>query len=323
MEPPLISVVIPIYNIEAYLKRCVDSVLQQSYSNLEIILVDDGSKDQSSMICDEYKELDKRVRVIHKENGGLSDARNAGIEIANGSFITFIDSDDFVAIDYIEYLYGLILKYDADVSGCYHIKFNKEQEINDHKNNQEEFVFRGEEAVIDLCYQKHITNSAWGKLYRMSYFKSIRYPVGRLYEDLGTTYKLFLLCNKVVFSMQAKYYYFQRDDSIMHYKFTSKNMDRILLSEKLLEEVEDISEELEKAAMARLFISCVQVLREMPLNDVKFKKEYSIVRQYILLYRKMVLFNKNVKNINRLIALFTYFGLERLQKLGKIYKYFY
>lgn len=323
MENPLITVVVPIYNVELYLKRCINSILKQSYSNLEIIMVDDGSEDNSGLICDEYEKKDERIQVIHKGNGGLSDARNAGINIAKGAFITFIDSDDFVSLDYIDSLYELILKYNTDISGCYHKKFANDREIPKRIERKEAIILSGVEAVIDLCYQKHITNSAWGKLYRMSLFEKNRYPVGKLYEDLGTTYKLFLLCDKVAFSMEEKYYYFQRNNSIMHYDFSKKNMDRIILSEELYDNVKNVSRELRSAAETRLFISSVQVLREMPLDNEKFKEEKSIVTKYIKLYRKKVLFNKDVKKINRVIAFSTYFGLKRVQGLGKVYKYFY
>lgn len=323
MEFPLISVIIPVYNVEKYLKRCVDSVIQQTYPRLDIVLVDDGSKDKSGYICEEYKEKDSRIRVVHKENGGLSDARNAGIDIAEGRYITFIDSDDYVATDYVEFLYGFLNKYNADISGCFHRKFTDGQQIITFESKREEFFFDGEGATIDLCYQKHISNSACGKLYKKELFRDIRYPVGRLYEDLGTTYKLFLLCNIVVFSMVEKYYYYQRHDSIMHYNFTKKNMDRIVLSDELYQNVSGISLELKKAAIARVFVSSIQVLREIPLADEQYAEEKKIIGNYIRKYRKEVILNKNVKKINRIIAFSTCFGLKSVQQLGKIYKLFY
>lgn len=323
MDKPLISIVIPIYNVEKYLTRCIDSVINQTYSHLDIILVNDGSKDNSGNMCDEYKNKDFRIRVIHKKNGGLSDARNEGIDIALGQYITFIDSDDFVATDYVEFLYKIIMENDADISGCYHRKFFDEQKIKLDESKTKNYLFNGEEAIIDLCYQKLITNSAWGKLYKMKLFKDIRYPVGRLYEDLGTTYKLFLLSEKVVFSLVEKYYYFQRNDSIMHYNFSIKNMDRIIMSEELYQNVFEISEELRKAALARVFISNIQVLREMPMKNEEFTKEFNTVKNNIMKLRQGIILNNNVKKINRIIALSTYLGMNTLQRLGHLYKFFY
>lgn len=325
MQNELISVIIPVYNVENYLSRCVDSIINQTYSNLEIILVDDGSTDSSGVMCDEYKKKDKRITVIHQENGGLSQARNSGMKVMNGKYVTFVDSDDYISKDYIEYLFKLIVRYKADISICLHRNFYEDGTLEKKKKNKRKSIvlFSGQDAVIDLCYQKHIPNSAWGKLYKSKLFRNVVYPVGKLYEDLGTTYKLFLKSNRVVFSPKEKYYYFQRRDSIMHFKFSIKNMDRVKLSEKLYKDVKDISDELKMAAVSRMFISNMQVLREFPFGDVQYQEEEEYIKKNIKFYRKKVLFDKRAKRINRLIALSTYFDLEGVQRLGKLYKFFY
>lgn len=321
MNGDLISIIVPVYNVERYLERCVDSIINQTYFNCEIILIDDGSTDNSARICDEYKERDSRILVIHKKNGGLSDARNKGIDIAKGKYITFIDSDDFVAEDYLEFLYDLLLSAKADVSVCLYQKYDKVSDIKKKQGiKKEETVFSGEEAVIDLCYQKNIPNSAWGKLYKRSLFENIRYPRNRLYEDLGTTYKILVQCTRVSFSSQKKYYYYQRVGSIMNKKFSESNMDRIIVSKELLNTLGRRNTVLYKAAVSRFFISNIQVLRELPLKNQNFNSDLQIIKKNIKKYRKTVLMDKSAKKINRIIAIFSCFPAEYFQKLGLLYK---
>lgn len=324
MKKELISVIVPVYNVEKYLSRCVDSIIGQTYSNLEIILVNDGSTDLSGAICDEYKKKDKRIVVIHQKNGGLSQARNSGMEIMSGKYVAFVDSDDYISEDYIEYLFRLRFKYQADISVCLHRNFYEDGKLEKKRNKRNNIVvFSGHDAVADMCYQKHIPNSAWGKLYKSELFQNVGYPVGKLYEDLGTTYKLLLMSNKVVFSSKEKYYYFQRQDSIMHSKFSIKNMDRIDMSEELYKDIQAVSEKLKIAAISRMFISNIQVLRELPFNDKQFCEDEKRIRKNIKKYRKIVMCDGNAKKINRLIALSTYLDLRIVQRLGELYKKVY
>lgn len=324
MKKELISVVVPVYNVQNYLKRCVDSIIEQTYSNLEIILVDDGSTDMSGKICDEYAEKDKRIVVIHQSNGGLSQARNSGMKIMTGKYVTFIDSDDYVSKDYVQYLFDMIKKYDADVSICLHRNFYENGHFDHERSKHVEIkIFDGESAVIDLCYQKSIPNSAWAKMYKTFLLKDIEYPVGRLYEDLGTTYKIFLKSKKIVFSSKEKYYYFQRANSIMHFKFSAKNMDRIWVAEELYRDVSCISPELKRAAISRMFISNVQVLRELPYQDMKYYAELQKIKMNIKKYRWSVLSDSNAKIINRIIALVSCVPLGVLQCFGSLYKMIY
>ena len=151
----LITVVLPIYNVSAYLKRCIESVIHQTYENLDIILVDDGSTDDSGIICDEYASIDSRITVVHKENGGLSDARNKGIELAKGQFITFIDSDDYIDDDYVEYLYNLIKRYNTRMSICSHtVVYDNGTILN--KETGEEDVLSSERVLERILYDEDI-----------------------------------------------------------------------------------------------------------------------------------------------------------------------
>lgn len=219
----LISVVIPVYNVEQYLRRCVDSVLKQTYKKLEIILINDGSTDTSGDICDEYSLFDPRIKVIHKNNGGLSDARNTGIEVASGLHITFIDSDDWVSANYIEVLYNLLIIKDSDISMCNFQKLPA-QNISKNRDNIEIYEFTNIEALNELVGKYYIQMVVtWGKLYKYGLFKEIRFPFGKIHEDEFTTYKLLYKANKVVFTTEPLVYYWQRSDSITGSGFNLKN----------------------------------------------------------------------------------------------------
>ncbi len=231
-----ISIVVPVYNVQKYLSKCIDSLINQTYKDIEIILVDDGSLDGSGNICDAYAKKDKRIKVIHKKNGGLSDARNKGIEIATGEYITFIDSDDYVSLKYCETLYKLIKKHNADISiGNYHPFY--ENEIVKEKIDDNEIVMSSKEALEylydkDYCVTMRV---AWGKLYKKELFNKIRYPKGKINEDEFVIHHLYDKTNKVVFTKSTLYYYFQRDTSIMGEKFSIKRLDAL---EALKERIE-------------------------------------------------------------------------------------
>ena len=181
----MVSVIIPIYNVEKYLKKCIESVINQTFSDLEIILVNDGSTDNCKEICEDYKSKDNRIKFIHKSNGGLSSARNAGIQVATGDYYTFIDSDDYIMSDMIEQLVYMAQLTDADISLC--CKTNQENGFEEGINKKIE-IFTKEEALKCILTEKKILTSAWGKLYKRKLFNEVRYPDGKIYEDLGTTY---------------------------------------------------------------------------------------------------------------------------------------
>jgi glycosyltransferase involved in cell wall biosynthesis len=210
----LVSIIVPIYNVEKYLHRCVHSILKQTYRNIEIILVDDGSPDRCGEMCDEYASLDKRVKVIHKENGGLSDARNMGINISRGCYISFIDSDDWIHEKYIEILVDILEKGNADISVCGFLKTSVE-DFTRAPLNEHIFEFTNIEALEQL-YGEFSTQLvvAWGKLLKKSLLQNIRFPIGRLHEDVFTTYKIIYEAKKVVFTTNQLLYYWQREESI-------------------------------------------------------------------------------------------------------------
>ena len=208
-----ISVIIPIYNVEKYLKRCIESIIKQTYSNLEIILVDDGSPDGCAKICDEYKNKDERIVVIHKKNGGLSDARNAGLKVATGEIISYIDSDDYVDLDMYEKMTKAMEEKNADIVVC-GTNIDYEDGHTKVKCEKEEKSFNREEALIELNSFKSFDMAVWNKLYKREVVDNIEFPVGKKREDSFVMYHYFARAKKVVIINQAKYHYFQRSNSI-------------------------------------------------------------------------------------------------------------
>ena len=198
-----ISVIVPVYNVERFLRECIESIISQTYKDLEIILVNDGSTDKSPLICEEYKKIDARVIVLHKENGGLSDARNKGIDISTGEYIGFVDSDDFIENDMYELLLNNIKKVEADIATCGVIS----EKVKDKNFYKEEIIVNAHDGLKEMLMERSMNTSACDKLYKRSLFDEIRYPKDKLYEDLYTTYKLLHKANKIVISNQKKYYY--------------------------------------------------------------------------------------------------------------------
>ena len=221
---PLISIIVPIYNVELYLERCVQSILNQTYTNIEIILVDDGSPDKCGKICDELAQKDARIVVIHKPNGGLSDARNAGLDLAKGELIGFIDSDDYIHPEMYSILYKNMIDNDADLSMCdYKAVESPGAEIFDFDNNTT--TYNNIEALEMLfTYYCQVFVIAWNKLYRKEVFKELRYTKGKIHEDELLTYKILHQANKIVYSDARLYYYFQSPNSIIHSQFSEKKL---------------------------------------------------------------------------------------------------
>lgn len=222
MNEPLISVIVPIYKVEKLLPRCVDSLLAQTWKNLEIILVDDGSPDGCGAICDAYAEKDSRVKVIHKLNGGLSSARNAGIDIARGEYLGFVDSDDWVDLDGYEKLYRLAEKYKASMvcAGRYDSEESGEEAPGLCPPKEE--VISGVETASRIFRWDNMDMAAWDKLYHRDLFREIRYPLGIIWEDLPTTYRIALKAERVVMANFSFYHYFHRAGSITNSRFNEK-----------------------------------------------------------------------------------------------------
>ena len=210
----MITIIVPVYKVEAYLHRCVDSILNQTYTDFELLLVDDGSPDNCGEICDEYANEDSRVSVIHQENGGLSSARNTGIswfyEKNKGDYITFVDSDDWLHPDYLKILMTGITENDVKISVCNYTRVTAEIPHENYHDISFELT-SPEDFLINHSWQY---NYAWGKLYHKSVFQDIRYPVGKIFEDTFTTYKALHKCEKIAYTDLQLYYYLRNEQGI-------------------------------------------------------------------------------------------------------------
>lgn len=250
MNNPLISVILPAYNVEAYLESCVESLLAQTYENLELIIVDDGSGPVCAELCDALKKRDARIRVYHKPNGGLSDARNFGLERAQGEFVSFVDSDDTVDADYLAYLYSLHEKYGTDLTMCQveaHFPNGKSQAPQGFETK----CMSAKDAMESLFYHREVDTSGCAKLCRRSLFSDVRFPAGRLFEDMGTTYKLIMQCEQVAVGSEAKYHYMIRNDSIVTGAFNPRKLDLLEMTDCAAEAAVARWPELAPAALRR------------------------------------------------------------------------
>jgi len=213
----LVSVVVPIYNVQEYIERCVKSIMQQSYYNIEILLIDDGSTDNSGVLADEYAATDNRIKVFHKKNGGLSDARNYGLAMSTGEYICFIDSDDFIHRDYVECLMSICRKQECDIAQCNFVRTDGKIDID---------LYAGKDASIQIYNNIEMLNNLYGeqyintvivcnKLYNKKLFHDIEFPINRIHEDEATTYKLIYKAKRIGVIESELYFYFQRTNSIM------------------------------------------------------------------------------------------------------------
>ena len=205
----IVSVIVPIYKVEKFLYQCVKTILQQSYENLEIILVDDGSPDNCGKICDEFATQDHRIKVIHKQNGGLSDARNVGIDVATGGYITFIDSDDYIMTDMIESLMSIIVDKNTDIAQCAFVRCQADcfGSIKQGLSQSNKITVYSESKMSAYVKENVISTASWGKIYKRSLFDGIRFPIGRLHEDVFTTYKLIHEAGSVAVTDYVGYVY--------------------------------------------------------------------------------------------------------------------
>lgn len=216
MQTPLISVIVPVYNVEPYLRRCVDSILRQTYRNLEILLIDDGSTDGSGTICDEYARQDARVRVIHQKNQGQAAARNHGIDQEKGGYLSFVDSDDFIEERMLETLYRDAAEAGVMLAAAGFRKVSDAVAFSAPTEGIGPEIMSGKEAIDSLLLSEEIGDFPWNKLYDRRLFDGVRYPEGYIFEDLGTTYRLVERCPRISFRREALYNYYQRADSTLN-----------------------------------------------------------------------------------------------------------
>ena len=315
MRQPLISVIVPIYKVEKYLDKCILSILHQTYNNLEVILVDDGSPDNCGSICDQYARVDSRIKVIHKSNGGLSEARNVAIDAMKGEYVAFVDSDDSITPDYIEVLYGLIEKFHAQMS-VVDFAFDYENvTLHLEKRKYKEKCFSNQDAIEEMFYQGDFDDYAWCKLYQRSLFNDIRFPKGLLYEDTYVSYRIMALCDKIAYCNKQMYNYLIREDSIEGQPFSAAKLDSALkIFDSMENEHFDIVKPVEKAFKCRMLSFAAHLLIKTPKDyDMKY-----VLWNKITKYRWEVLTDFKARPKARVAALISYFGLDVMIRAFKL-----
>lgn len=289
----LISVIVPVYNVEKYLRRSVNSIRNQTYTNLEIILIDDGSTDQSGVICEQFKELDKRIKVIHQRNGGLSAARNTGIQNATGDYLGFVDSDDYIESDMYELMIEKLLSTKASlvICDCEKIDGIEGNKIEEGLLPLQEEVITGEKclqrlnAVNNPNYWKYVT--AWNKLYHKTVFENLLYPVGKKNEDEYIAHYILERCNVVAILPQKLYKYVQREGSIMNLEKQQVSYDRFY---SLIDRYYFFQKRQDKEMMQSVLLVLYLILKEYlekKGNKAKLIKEYRWLKKQLFPRDKM------------------------------------
>ena len=302
---PLISVIVPVYKVEAYLGRCVDSLLTQTYENLEIILVDDGSPDNSGKLCDDYAARAPRIRVIHKENGGLSSARNAGIDAARGEYLGFVDSDDWLDEHTYEWLMDMALTENVKLvcAGRYDFSsWTGEKTVGLCPKKRE--IISGEELARRIFRWDNVDSAAGDKLYHRSLFRDLRYPLGVVSEDIPVTYRTALAAGRVGMLDRPVYYYFHRDGSITTAGFTPRAFQPSGHTEKILEYIRREHPSLEAYATAFHVnhLGYVCMIMELAGKDVlrQYAAEYRQKRKQLRAFLPYILKSPLLKKKDRL-----------------------
>lgn len=263
----MISVLVPVYNVEKYLRRCIDSILAQTYTDYEIILVNDGSTDQSGALCDAYGAEYDCIRVIHQANAGLAQVRNVSVAAARGEYITFVDSDDAIEPTYLETLMGDLQETASDLSICSWCEVSDDGVRTDLSWDQKEKglqVWETEQAAKTLLYQKGIDNNMWGKLYAAELLEGVVFPAGKVYEDIAVAYQIFLKAKKVCYRPAALYRYTCNTSGISQSVFTPKRMDLIDNVEAMYADVEKRFSDYRSAARSRLLRAYIHVYLQIP-----------------------------------------------------------
>lgn len=331
---PLISVIIPVYNAEKTISACVESLVAQDYKKLEILLIDDGSKDNSSDIINRLSSTYDNVFSFHYENAGAAEARNRGISVSKGELIAFVDSDDLVLPNYLSYLYGLMSEFNTDISVCSYIKLfaNKHKKIygntsifseiyNTEKaslNNDYRVAYKRESAVIHLLYQRNFISSPWAMLSKRSLWNNVSFPKGKRAEDMATIYRLFASADSVAYGDKKLYLYILRKTNTIYSTSKLLNPDYFMHCKNMVSFIRASMPAALPAAKSRLFSACFQILSETPDNAENHSFVLEIY-EAIDDIRKDVLLDAKGKLRNRVAALISCFSVKILHIILRFY----
>lgn len=322
-EEPLISVIVPVYNVEKYLRRCLDSIINQTYRNIEIILIDDGSTDGSEKICNEYVKKDKRAKVFIQDNMGVSSARNVGLKKAKGKYIAFVDSDDCIDVDYLRKLYSLIKNESGDVSIVgqkiiYEMDGNKCRARAERDATESVETFSGAEATELMLYQKKINSSLWGKLFRKELFDDVNFPNGMVHEDLLALYYIFKKAKRIILSDKILYFYYSRQGSLLNGKqFDRHTMDILEIMKMIEQDILKTRKNLLPAMESRRLNAELFVIRQIPKSaeylNIRKNIEYDIKKN-----RMKILHDPKVRLKTKVGIILTFFGISFMTKAYNI-----
>lgn len=314
-ENPLISIIVPVYNVEKHLSKCIESIIDQTYSNLEIILIDDGSTDNSGKICDKYAVNDERIKIIHKENSGVSKARNLGINSAHGEYISFVDSDDYVDKDYIRDMFLQVKQDGTQLSIC-NMMIDKNGKYSVRYSYDLNGVYSSEE-ILKKILNFEMTSSAWGKLLKKDLLNDVRFENYVIAEDLLFITKVLSKVKKVSVNNHYLYFYVLVASSAIHSGFKYSKYESLQVYNKIIKITENTS--CYDYAVGRCVSGNFNVLLKMPKN--KYKEEYNKICNTIKKYRKMIISNRKIRFKTRVACLISFCGFNILKLIFNILKY--
>lgn len=286
-----ISIIVPVYNVEDYLRQCIESILNQKYQDFELILVNDGSTDLSGEICNEYSKKDSRIRVRHKENGGLSSARNVGLDLATGKYIGFVDSDDWIHEDMYNKLINHAINLDSDVVACNFFIMKKDLSFVPYTKFATNQEFTRESAMKEIFRNEILTFSSCNKIYKKSLFDNIRFIEGIIFEDKDISYKLIDRSNKVSYIKDLLYYYRYNNKSTLRSSFSLKRLDEYVVQKDMYDYYKDKYPEISDSVYLRLFDISIILYSNIMFLNINNKNKY----QYLLDFDCDIL-NRLLKN---------------------------
>ena len=283
---PIISIIVPIYNVGKYLPKCIESILNQTFKNFELILVNDGSTDNSGVVCDDYAKKDTRIKIVHKSNGGVSSARNAGLYVAKGEYIGFVDPDDYIDKNMYEKLYRLCIDNNSDIAIC---RFNREinGKIQNKESTEEIIELNNMEAMNELFKGNLYRFSLCNKLFSNKCFNDVLFPEERIHEDLSTTYKLFANSKKAVYINYCGYIYVRRENSILTSTYNEKRLQAFIAWDEIIEFIDKNYYEIIEQVIATFTYWCVDNILYIlnQVNNSKKKNNYlNIIQKYTTKY---------------------------------------
>ena len=299
---PKVSIIVPVYQVEKYLEKCVDSILAQTLADIEVLLVDDGSDDSCGTICDRYQRRDERVRVIHKRNGGISDARNAALDIATGEYIGFVDGDDHIEADMFEYLYRLCIEHGSEMSACnmtleYEGGWEPAKPITENRIA----ILSPVEFYREMMRPDRLLRmNVWNKLYRADLFRNVRFPAGKAYEDVGTVYKAVFRCSRISYGSYRKYHYLIRGGSTCQVRYSRLERDRYEMTNRMLEYIRTNEPSLLQDAVAYRMTNCFLTIANKMISSNYYDKRFMNELRAELRKDFAVIFRPGIRSLKRI-----------------------